>query len=224
MAGRLTVAYDNEAAIEGPAAGWGFSCLIEMEGLRLLFDTGWDGELLVSNLRRLGKDPAGIDTVFLSHGHWDHIGGLPAVLALNPKARVFLPASLSRRLKEEIARRAEVVGVRGPVEVAPGCLSTGELGTDIPEQSLLVRTGGGLLVVTGCAHPGLGSMLEAAGRHGKVRGVVGGFHGFDDYGLLRDLPLIMPCHCTSHAREIGERFPAAFRRGGAGAGIELGSG
>ena len=219
---RATVVYDSVAAGEGLVPGWGFSCLVEAEGRSLLFDTGWDANTLLANLRALGRDPATIGDIFLSHSHWDHLGGLAGLLAAGSKARVILPASFSARLKGEIGKRAEVLEVDGPVEIAPGCLSTGELGTDIVEQSLILKTGAGLTVLTGCAHPGLRTILAAAGKIGNVVGLIGGFHDFSDLGLLQGIQIIIPCHCTSQAGAIRRLYPEAYREGGVGTTIEMG--
>ena len=67
----------------GPASGilgeHGLSVLIEHAGGNVLFDTG-QGHTIMHNLACLKKDPAQIDAVVLSHGHYDHTGGLKQVL------------------------------------------------------------------------------------------------------------------------------------------------
>ena len=55
-----------------------------------------------------------------------------------------------------------LVEVHGPVEIRPGIHTTGEVGRGIVEQALLVETGDGLVVVTGCAHPGVVKMVRRA--------------------------------------------------------------
>ncbi|MFH0881722.1 MAG: MBL fold metallo-hydrolase, partial [bacterium] len=71
---RLTVLYDNvQPALEGLVAEWGFSCLVEAGGHRLLFDTG-GSEVVRENMRKLGVDPASVEAVVLSHAHGDHFG------------------------------------------------------------------------------------------------------------------------------------------------------
>ncbi|MDH5781340.1 MAG: hypothetical protein OEZ07_02045 [Dehalococcoidia bacterium] len=61
-------------------------------------------------------------------------------------------------------------------------------------------------MVTGCAHSGVGNILKAASKFGKLYGTVGGFHGFRDFKALDVLSLIYPCHCTQYKREIRELF------------------
>lgn len=202
---KFKIVYDNEA-IPGFGRGWGFACLIEAGGRRILFDTGWDGNLLLSNLRRFGVGVKEVNTVVVSHAHWDHLGGLPCLRGL----QLYVPRSFSRPLKEELASRFELHEVRGPQEICEGVWTTGELGGGIKEQSLVLKTGRGLVVVVGCSHPGVRNILSAASGLGKVFGVIGGMHGFRDYGALRGLKLVAPAHCTVHKERIAELFPDAY--------------
>ncbi|MDI6903612.1 MAG: MBL fold metallo-hydrolase [Methanocellales archaeon] len=212
---RITITYDSELHLAELKSGWGFSCLVE-NGRKVLFDTGWDGTILLSNMKALGIDPKGIDTIVLSHAHWDHIGGLAWLLSVNPNVEVYVPSSFSKRLKGEIASRAVLLEVDGLAEICDRVYTTGVLGTKIKEQSLLLETKRGLTVITGCAHPGLSVILDKASSLGSIYGVIGGFHGFDDYDILNDVSLIVPCHCTVHKSEIAQRFPDACETNGAG--------
>jgi 7,8-dihydropterin-6-yl-methyl-4-(beta-D-ribofuranosyl)aminobenzene 5'-phosphate synthase len=189
---KITILYDNEAE-KGFKSGWGFSCLVEHDG--------------------------SIDIIVLSHNHRDHIGGLSQVI--HPEVDVYLPGSFSKRLKNEISKKATVHEVSGPLKIMEGVHLTGELGSDIKEQSMAVETGSGLLVITGCAHPGLDVIMEAAGKLGRVTGILGGFHGFDRLERLDDLDLIIPCHCTDRKKEIIERFPDKVRTCAAGTTFHL---
>jgi len=87
---KVTFIYDNETAREDLIADWGFSCLVEEENTpTILFDTGTDGSILLSNMRKLNIDPLGIEEVFISHGHFDHIGGLSDFLRMNSNVKVY---------------------------------------------------------------------------------------------------------------------------------------
>ena len=215
---RLTVLYDNDA-MEGFESGWGFSCLIEHEDYTVLFDTGWDGGMLLRNMDKIPILPDEIDCIVVSHVHWDHIGGLNDVLT--PRTSIYVPASFSKRLKEEIGKRANLVDVAGLHQIIPAIFSLGELGEDIKEQSLGLITSQGVVVVTGCAHPGLDQILKAARPLGALRGVIGGFHGFDNIGLLKDLPLIVPCHCIQKKQEILDMYPDQSQLGMTGLALDL---
>ncbi len=190
------VVYDNDAIGEF-IASWGFSCYVKAKA-RILFDTGWDGNILLHNLSLAGVED--FDYIFLSHQHWDHIGGLNHVI--DRTSYVVVPKSFSENLKREISRKSELIEVRDLNEIDKGIFTTGELGTLIKEQSLLVDVGKGFIVVTGCSHPGLNVILKRAEGVGSVYGVIGGFHGFSKVELLKNYKLVIPCHCTQYKDEI----------------------
>ena len=216
---RLRIVYDNEAK-EGLERDWGFSCLIESADRRLLFDTGASEAILSRNMEKLGIQREEIEIIALSHEHWDHIGGLSAVL--HPDAMVYLPASFTVATKKRIKRNvAGIIEVSGPADIIPGVHTTGELGVEIKEQSLVLDTGVGELVLTGCAHPGLDVIMDSAHQFGKLGGVMGGFHGFDHLEILSGLKIIIPCHCTTHKREIMDMYPEEAKKCEAGKMIEI---
>ena len=211
---RITVIYDNEAR-GGLFADWGFSCLVEAEGIDpILFDTGANGRLLLENMKILGINPKSIKFVFISHPHWDHTGGLAEFLGQNPEAQIFIPASMRA---EELGAKARRIKEGG--EILEGIFSTGELSGI--EQSLIVRGVGGDIVITGCSHPGVEAILREASRWGKVKALIGGFHGFREFRILEELEIIVPCHCTMYKREIKALFPSKVRDCYAGCSLEL---
>ncbi len=216
---KVTIVYDNEAK-KGLRPGHGFACLVEGQ-TNVLVDTGWDGPLLLANMQNLGITPERVDAVFLSHSHWDHIGGLPTLLNHNTTLEVFYPTWFSKNLKREVEARATVTETSIATQIADGMYTTGELGTDLKEQALLVTSDKGNVVITGCAHPGLGVILRKARTFGTVYGVIGGFHGFDNYPILTGIPLIVPCHCTQHTKEIQARYPDTCDTGFAGKSISI---
>jgi 7,8-dihydropterin-6-yl-methyl-4-(beta-D-ribofuranosyl)aminobenzene 5'-phosphate synthase len=218
---KISIVYDNEA-IEGFISDWGFSCLIETEDWKVLFDTGASGEILTHNLKQLGLQKEDIGIIALSHKHWYQIGGLKAIL--HPGVAVCLPRSFPFGLKKDIAKKAAiVVEVSEPRAIIPGVYTTGLVGIPAMEQSLVLKRNGGngIVVLTSCAHPGLENILEAAKVFGEPYGVVGGFHGFNKLQLLQGLDLIVPCHCTVRKKEILEMYPEKTVRCGAGRVIEL---
>ncbi|MFO8133099.1 MAG: MBL fold metallo-hydrolase [Thermoplasmatota archaeon] len=213
---RLTIVYDNTVYLgsEGLASRWGFSCLVETGRRRILFDTGGDDQVLLHNMAVLDVQPETIDTIVISHEHWDHAGGLPVLLERNPDVPVY-------RLEYPSSYAGHIV-VDGPCRIADGVYSTGRLpGSPVDEQSLVLQGRQGCIVLAGCSHPGVDVILQAAGEHGPVVGVIGGLHGFDRYGLLDDMMLVCPTHCTRHVDEIRERFPRRCIEGGVGRVIDL---
>jgi len=175
----ITILYDNHPSEKGLETSWGFSCFIEGMEKTVLFDTGNNPFLLLRNINRLKINPRDIDLIFLSHMHWDHTGGLYGVLEEKAAVTVLLPGSFSARYKEDIKKQgAKVVEIEEHSRLCEGVFSTGELGTSIKEQSLILHTNRGLAVITGCAHPGIVNVVN------KVKGLfrekifllVGGFH------------------------------------------------
>ena len=86
---------------------------------------------------------------------------------------------------------------------------------------MAVYSGSGIMVISGCAHPGVGKILEVASGFGEVKGLIGGLHGFSDLDQIKDLDLICPAHCTVHRSEIMRRYPEKCLVGGAGRVIEI---
>jgi 7,8-dihydropterin-6-yl-methyl-4-(beta-D-ribofuranosyl)aminobenzene 5'-phosphate synthase len=175
----MTVVYDNNPFDENLTRDWGFSCFIEGLEKTILFDTGKDGEILLSNMEKLGIHPEEIDCVFLSHDHKDHTGGLDALLKKNHGVEVWLPEFFSTNFKEAIrANGATVVEVEGFKKISEGAHTTGIIQGWIKEQSLVLDSDKGLIVVTGCAHPRILKIISTANNlFGKdVYMAFGGFH------------------------------------------------
>jgi 7,8-dihydropterin-6-yl-methyl-4-(beta-D-ribofuranosyl)aminobenzene 5'-phosphate synthase len=77
----VTTLVENTSGIPTVYGEWGQSLLVEIDGLKILFDTGPSGHV-IDNAKKLGIDLSTIDKIVLSHGHYDHTGGLKDVLAL----------------------------------------------------------------------------------------------------------------------------------------------
>jgi len=200
---------------QGLKSGWGFSALIETDHASpILFDTGSDGSVLLYNMRELGIDARRIGTIVISHAHGDHTGGLQSILEVSGDAEIYVPSSSWRQIPGR-----KVTAVTGPVQICAEVFSTGELKGI--EQSLALRTHKGIVVVTGCSHPGVSEILQAASRFGKISGIVGGLHGFNDFDRLRGLSLICPCHCTQYKSEICRLFSDRCEECGAGLTLEF---
>jgi 7,8-dihydropterin-6-yl-methyl-4-(beta-D-ribofuranosyl)aminobenzene 5'-phosphate synthase len=232
----------------------GFSALVEVEGTRILFDTGYYPDTVLKNARALSLDLSDVETVILSHNHDDHTGGLLSLREelskKNPKAlsRAHVGKGIFARRRGEkgdqetnpmipIKGRYEASGGafvehEAPVELAPGVWLTGpvprrhpernwsgkgKIVTDgglvedtIPEdQSLVLDTDKGLVVISGCGHAGIINTLEFARariRSTRVYAAIGGFHLFAatdatlDWtaGELRRMELasFVGAHCT----------------------------
>lgn len=218
---RFATIYDNRSLYPHLASRWGFACLV---GDDLLFDTGGDGRTLLSNMAKMGIDPSRIGTVVLSHAHGDHTGGLGSLLGTGVRPTVYVPRSFPSRFKADVRSLTRLVEVHEPLEIRPGVHTTGEVGRGLVEQALAVETEKGLVVITGCAHPGVVEMVRHARQigEGEVYLVLGGFHlggvsGRRVERIIADfrrlgVQKVAPCHCTGDraieifAEEYGEDF------------------
>jgi 7,8-dihydropterin-6-yl-methyl-4-(beta-D-ribofuranosyl)aminobenzene 5'-phosphate synthase len=215
----VTILYDNNSYDHRLKSSWGFSCLIELDEKTILFDTGGDGEILLYNMRVLNKNPKTIDMIILSHIHGDHTGGLWGLLRENPMQKVYIPNSFSQEFEQRVKDHgAEVVRVEAPLEINHGIYSTGEMDHGIKEQSLLIHTPKGMILITGCAHPGIVEIIKKAKSIAKedIYMAIGGWHlssvgereikGIIDTFQRMGIQKVAPCHCT------GDRAMAMFKR------------
>jgi 7,8-dihydropterin-6-yl-methyl-4-(beta-D-ribofuranosyl)aminobenzene 5'-phosphate synthase len=220
----ITILYDNNPYDLRLKTAWVFAALVEDRNHTLIFDTGGDGRTLMDNMRILRIDPTQIESVVLSHAHDDPTGGLSAIVEYGAQPTVYVPPSLPASFKNQVARTTEVIEATPGLSIAEGIFSTGEMGRSTPEQALVIQTDQGLVVITGCAHPGIVKVVEQARAlfNGLVHLVLGGFHlggkrKAEIDGILRDfrhlgIERVAPCHCTGDqafsvfATEYGEDF------------------
>jgi len=231
----ITVVCDNNPYKDGLETKWGFSCLIAGTEKTILFDTGPGGSLM-GNMEKLAIEPLRIDAVVLSHIHPDHTGGMESFLEKNADVAVYLPGSFPTKFKHNIREYgAKVVEVEQAIEICKNVYSGGQFGKWIKEQSLIIHTERGLIVITGCAHPGIVNMVKAAKDLMKedIILVMGGFHlewagkgkiekiisSFKQLGVR----YVGPCHCTGEkARSLfEEHFSRNYVNIGAGKIITL---
>lgn len=176
---RFTILYDNYLHKEGTKPDWGFSCLVEGTEKTILFDTGTNPEILMHNIGQLEVDLKDVDQIVISHEHYDHTGGLNGVLEKNHEVSVYLPVSFPYEFVRDVeTKKARVISVDEPVEICQNVYSTGEMGDQIKEQSLIMNTDKGLIIVTGCSHQGIVAVLKRAKElfDNPIHLVFGGFH------------------------------------------------
>ena len=267
---RITILCENSV---GPIAGTlgehGFAALIEPAGTApLLFDTG-QGLTLLHNARRMNKDLSQVAGVVISHGHYDHAGGLmPLLRECGPKKVYGHPAIFRSRHRVKDTgecwpicipnerKELELAGADFDLsadfrEIAPRVSLTGEVpratvfetgdqglycdctgqevDTTPDDQSLVLETDKGLVVIMGCCHAGLVNTLEhvayTMGRR-DIYAVVGGTHlGFCGQEQLDrtisalkswGVQKVAASHCTGFAasarlsREMPKEFQVAL--------------
>jgi len=141
----ITTLVDNSAA-DGFLSEHGLAFWIEYHDRRILFDTG-QSEIFIQNAAKLGIDLSETNAIVISHGHYDHTGGLARVLDIAPEATVYLhPAALKAKFNLKngkskaigmseatakiihgMADNGKVVWTESPVEVCPGIFATGQI-------------------------------------------------------------------------------------------------
>lgn len=211
---KVTIVYDNTSFRKELQADWGFSALIEIENIpKILFDVGGSGKILLKNMKKLNIDPNSIEEIFISHAHFDHIGGLSDFLSENNQVKIWAPPSF-----RGIKNAKEIITTKGLTELNKGVYSTGEL--EEIEQSLCIKTEKGIVVIVGCSHPKMKNILKAASKFGKVYGIIGGLHG-NKPEALKGLDIICATHCTQYGQEIKNFYPKQYSEGGAGRVIEI---
>ncbi|MBC8450652.1 MBL fold metallo-hydrolase [bacterium] len=230
------VVFDNVVFARGFKSGWGFAAIIRGYSKTILFDTGSVGDTLLSNMLTLNVSPSEIDAVFISHTHDDHTGGLFAFLRANHRVEVFLPEDVSIGTVVAIDEAGAIPTVLGSGgEIVPGIATTGIVGKNPPEQGLVLAGDGAATLITGCAHPGLGKLVDAAKRQFDlpVKLVIGGMH-LDQSSRRKILALtrqlkelgveqLAPSHCTGEAsiQILSEVFDDGFIDSGLGRRIQL---
>jgi 7,8-dihydropterin-6-yl-methyl-4-(beta-D-ribofuranosyl)aminobenzene 5'-phosphate synthase len=265
MNSRITILCDNTV---GPLAGTlgehGFAALVERPGGSILFDTG-QGDALLHNAMRMKRDLHGLAGVALSHGHYDHTGGLMPLLRCCGGKEIFAhPGVFARRYRVRDNGESVAIGIpfdeaflRGLGgrfnfsadfrEIAPDIFLTGTVPRLTPfesgdaglccdeggceadpltdDQSLVVKTARGLVLLLGCCHAGLINTIEHARREtgvSAIDAVIGGTHlGFSSprqldetvrelksYGIRK----ISAGHCTGFAASarLMKEFPGQF--------------
>ncbi len=216
----ITIVYDNNIYEKDLKTGWGFAALVQTGEETFLFDTGGDGALLLQNMEKRRINFREIDALFLSHIHDDHTGGMERFLSMHPAISVYYPASFPASFTKMLSRYGpESTAISEFTKVNEAVYSTGELRNGLSEQSLILKTPEGLIVLTGCAHPGIVEILEYVRQKldEPLLLAAGGFHLFRKnadqirYVCERMMELnvkyVAPCHCSGDlAREIFGRY------------------
>ena len=264
---RITILCENSVGpISGTLGEHGFAALVEPAGGEpLLFDAG-QGLTLLHNAGRMNRDLRRVPCVALSHGHYDHAGGLlPLLNECGPKQVFAHPGVFAPRFR--VKDNGECVDIGMPHaqqdlelagasffladshrRIAPGIWLTGEIPRVTPfetgdaglfldchghvqdsiidDQSLIIETRQGLVLLLGCCHAGLVNTLQhvitLTGRS-DIHAIVGGMHlGFcsetqvgQTIAALRPLGVkkLAAAHCTGFhaAARIRHECPAAFQ-------------
>lgn len=204
----IKIIYDNCKENHHLQEDWGFSALIETGHRKLLFDTGNNRNIFFSNLEKMDIRLDEITDVIFSHKHSDHITGCKEILGkLQRNSRVFLPKGFP--LKEVPRQYLQIQKVSDFIEIDTNIYSMPLKGGFLwQEQSLILDTVKGLVIMTGCAHPGIVNIIKTskAKLNKSIYLVLGGFHLFRENNQFIDdvvsevqslkVEKVAPCHCS----------------------------
>jgi len=236
---KILVLYDDTSIDASIRHGHGFSCLADG---RILFDTGENGESLLHNMTQMNVAPENVEAVVISHDHWDHTGGLWEILKIRPGLKVYACPGFSDEFKKRVIASQGSLIESGDFREIDGRISvTGEIpgqykGASMPEQAIIVNTQTGIVVITGCSHPGIINIfarVKTIFPTEPIALILGGLHLRDaevdaieaiasqliEMGVRK----ISPTHCTGkHAQAIFRRsFGANYIPASAGSQIEI---
>lgn len=211
---KLQIIYDNSITRRDYLPGWGFSCLVDQD---ILFDTGEFPEILFHNMAILGIIQADIRQIVISHDHYDHQGGLPLLLENIRDIDVFLGKRFSPELEKCIQKTGNILikkegwlMLKQNIYLTPSFLFQYK-GTPMSERALVITARDGLVLITGCSHPGIAQIAETVQNHfpdQKFSLIAGGFHLKDSseneietiVKKLQNMAVkqVAPTHCTGN--------------------------
>jgi 7,8-dihydropterin-6-yl-methyl-4-(beta-D-ribofuranosyl)aminobenzene 5'-phosphate synthase len=271
---RITVLYDAFGKDAAMTRDWGYAALVEINGKRILFDTGDDPAIFAKNVKARGIDLTKLDFVVLSHRHGDHVSGVSYLLRANPKVRIYAPkdglggifgsdiTSKFYRKDEALPAEKRYYGGTPPeimklgtvfpganiqlidktTEVMPGitliALISDAPGTrELKELSLAIDTPEGIVLVVGCAHPGIEAIVaEAVKINSHIHFIAGGFHlvAAEDPVIAKvanalhntyKVDFIAPGHCTGEPTfdALQKAFGDRYLYAGLGTTLSLGA-
>jgi 7,8-dihydropterin-6-yl-methyl-4-(beta-D-ribofuranosyl)aminobenzene 5'-phosphate synthase len=209
---KFRVIFDKDTIGEQYYSGWGVSYLIDG---RILFDVGEKSEYTIGNLNKLGINLGKIEKIVISHRHWDHVGGLWDLLAINKNITVFACCDFFEEFKDKIGDYDfQLVDKSQEVDkniFTTGCFSVHYKEGELKEQALVVETKKGLSLVCGCSHPDILRFITEVRSifPGKqIYSILGGLHLIDkDNRFIRyvvnmikksGVKKVWPSHCTGY--------------------------
>ena len=191
---------------------WGFAAMVDVDGHRILFDTGARPDTVLNNARELKVDLNGVPDLILSHNHGDHTGGLNTLRQNFPQSFTILhvgkgityprkPRTLSLS-----TYTGHIVEYDQPTQLYPGVWLTGPVPRKYPERnwsgsgqvqtpdgwvednlpedmSLVFNTNNGLILLSGCGHAGVINTVDYAREKIRKAPLYAAIGGFHLYAL-----------------------------------------
>jgi len=214
----VKIVFDNTSLNGEFTPGWGFSCLIDKT---ILFDTGEKSEYIFKNMENLDIDVSKIEKVVISHDHWDHTGGLWGLLERTKGIDVYGCPNFSEEFKKRVVSLGgDLILTEKLTQVKKDIFATGEIagnykGSFIAEQALLIKREEGIIIITGCSHPGIVKIIKEIKNNfpdERIKLVFGGFHLMDkddrEVELIVEkfkelgVEMVGPTHCTGYEAQV----------------------
>ncbi len=235
---KTIVLFDNYSLYKGYRVQRGLSIYIEYDDKYLLFDLGSNSDTLQYNVEKLGIDIDMVDAVIISHNHANHIGGLPLIGWSAPYIKVYIPYDTLSTLGK-IARSNGLIPqeITAWTKLFEGIYVSRPIHGPPWEHFLVLETDKGLIVYSGCMHPGvsrtLGIIREYFGEE-EIYAVIGGFHLenalpetiessaidlVEKYGVKK----IIPLHCSGKVFKelLRNRYSDKYIEAGVGSTINI---
>jgi len=236
---KITVLLDEHTVSSKLKKAPGLSMYVEYEDTYLVFDLGGNEKALQHNIEVLNTDLDVVDAAIISHAHADHVAGIPVIGWLAPYLTVYIPYGSTQTL----GKLAKSNGLK-PVEVTKWVNLRNGVYISAPfngppwEHFLVLDTVKGLVVLSGCMHPGVDVVLDGILKYfnysKKIHSVVGGFHlATAPESVVENtvkklvekynVDLIVPLHCSGSLfkKLLSEKHPDRYVEAGAGSSIEL---
>ncbi|NPA70869.1 MAG: MBL fold metallo-hydrolase [Crenarchaeota archaeon] len=233
---RLIVVVDNEPG-PGLLSEWGLSIYVDLGDKAIIFDTGASEEVFKYNFRNLGLSMDKVVACAISHEHGDHTGGLGAVVEYCHRIPIYLPSP--SRLAHELIGLCKVYINSEVMNILSNVYLINFPRSLIPEQCMVIDLGAGVVMITGCSHPGITHMVRhVMGLFKKdILLLIGGFHLYgispseasalaDKFCRMQGLHKICPLHCTGKTfqQALKAVCPEKYVPGHSGTIIEIKSG
>ena len=234
----IKIIYDNKSYNSQLQEGWGLSLLISYKKANILFDTGSCSEAFFANIEKMGVPLNDITHVMISHKHFDHSAGLPQVLEkVQPGTHVYLPKLFASPFFKRKFPLLHMNVISSFSKIEEGIYSlVMKGGFLLYEQALLLSTPKGIVVITGCAHPGIVAILRKTKElfpSSPLYFVLGGLHLFSTSPYLsreivqffqsEGVEKVAPCHCSGDhlIRQFQEAYGKDFFSIGTGSHLVL---
>jgi 7,8-dihydropterin-6-yl-methyl-4-(beta-D-ribofuranosyl)aminobenzene 5'-phosphate synthase len=232
---KITGIVDNYSESSKFRSDWGFSTLIKTDYHNILFDAGSDPEVFEHNINLIDPDLKKIDILFISHSHKNHIGAIKYVLKNYRVGNIVIPEEQNEEIENKLREiKVRPIIINKPTSIDEGIYSTGILGEE-REQSLVIPSEKGLILITGCAHSGIKNISEHVEKtfSDKIYMIIGGLHLYKKYDqvLKEDIneinklqfKYILPSHCTGDTAKklLKQKLNDRFMDFGAGVTINL---